>query len=184
MGSGVKIGNQYTEFDGSVSYVNLGRLSVDISDDGDVAQTCDPFLLSFWIKPLQGTGGPRFLGVGSGFHVRYSESSENVSWRADSASNGPATAPDSVPLNKWTHVAFRRTPERLFEAYVNGELSSSVDNPSNPSSASWDDEFHVGNYGSEDSLVGKLDDVRLYKTCGCAALIKTIFEETKHLYWS
>ena len=137
--------------------------------DSDTLDFSNPFSCEAWIKPNSFGTHSRIIDKSedanstNGWYLRLNSSGdENIVVRID-AGTSVTSAPDSITLNAWNHVAITTTATGLTTIYINGSVSGTPTISKALSNITTTDSLFLGQFkNTSNPFDGDIDDVRIY----------------------
>lgn len=148
--------------------------------------TQNVFTVSMWIKPSQSLSTRSFFltpqSAGIDHYLEYDSVNQKVNLviteLADVNARAISLPNNSVPKDKWTHIAFSINNQNI-KMYVNGEKT--VDNIQIDPIALWSSVWYLGQRGNNTYYYkGLFDDIRIYNRSLSENEIAQIYNLTKY----
>ncbi|MCX7928825.1 MAG: LamG domain-containing protein, partial [Patescibacteria group bacterium] len=169
------------DFDGTDDTVTVTNTSAIDLNEGLV----NGLTISAWVYPRsdgEGDAG-RIFDKGSNNYCRLANETSGqaeVRCRLNLATNAEFTAPETIPLNQWSHIAFSWTNDSDDEItiWINGTpYTSNALYSGDPSTDT--SNFFIGNNSSgANTFDGQIDDVRIYPYELTQILIRNLINES------
>jgi Concanavalin A-like lectin/glucanases superfamily/Fibronectin type III domain len=166
LNNGASISTTKSRFGAGSLALNGSGQYASIPDNTDFGFGTGDFTIEMWVYPVDNNNYRTLISVGT--HM------DGLIWRMCTEGNQlwfngtPWNwGANSVPLNKWSHLALVRNSGTI-KVYINGTESLSVSGGAAAGNLGSSRAVSIGAYGSSETFNGYLDEIRITKGIGSA----------------